>query len=96
MYTGFNSRSRKGATKHSDKLPEALEVSIHAPVRERRLLDLEIWMMLGFNSRSRKGATMGVLAGSERTCVSIHAPVRERLACRAMQVLLIAFQFTLP
>ena len=60
-----------------------LSVSIHAPVRERRVVRLSISTPLGFNSRSRKGATLNEQNLISFSYVSIHAPVRERLvSCR--------------
>ena len=54
------------------------EVSIHAPVKERRFLGSFNADDYGFNSRSREGATR--LGGFDlrRELVSIHAPVKER------------------
>ena len=65
----FNSRSRKGATKvifcspygrDESRLPAGYysTVSIHAPVRERRVFVASGTFINSFNSRSRKGATL--------------------------------------
>ena len=54
----FNSRSREGATKIYKKEGKENEVSIHAPVRERRLISIVVLLPTSFNSRSREGATV--------------------------------------
>ena len=56
-FTGFNSRSRKGATNNIITMSENGDVSIHAPARERRDRCDKCRLCLCFNSRSRKGAT---------------------------------------
>ena len=53
----FNSRSRKGATRQLEYQQSVLNVSIHAPVRERQNASFDIDRSYCFNSRSRKGAT---------------------------------------
>ena len=55
--TGFNSRSREGATAESFVFYGTWDVSIHAPVRERQRGAAFRVRMACFNSRSREGAT---------------------------------------
>ena len=57
----------------------AKSVSIHAPVRERRVNSFIIEVCICFNSRSREGATSRKFTTAPTFSVSIHAPVRERL-----------------
>ena len=54
-------------------------VSIHAPVKVRRLIIKDVLHCHCFNSRTREGATTGVLYVLPGFCVSIHAPVKVRL-----------------
>ena len=55
---GFNSRSREGATSRTYRYSSTEIVSIHAPVRERRIFADTIQDLKSFNSRSREGATV--------------------------------------
>ena len=53
----FNSRTREGATKYPYGKYQHHDVSIHAPVRVRRLsVNLRL-KVVSFNSRTREGAT---------------------------------------
>ena len=56
-FSGFNSRTREGATdlEHLDELLQS--VSIHAPVRVRRRNSSSVFWKSSFNSRTREGAT---------------------------------------
>ena len=55
-----------------------LDVSIHAPVRERPYAVYLPIVAGSFNSRSREGATSVRNIALRGMLVSIHAPVRER------------------
>ena len=64
--SGFNSRSREGATTDFTLFSVRREVSIHAPVKERlnRVGQL-LHVYSSFNSRSREGATRYLTAKQE-------------------------------
>ena len=53
-------------------------VSIHAPAKERRFVDLNKISRRCFNPRSREGATPHQPLGCIWSSVSIHAPAKER------------------
>ena len=55
------------------------QISIHAPLRERRLGNSQLLVVRNFNPRSLTGATLisSLLFGD--VAISIHAPLRERL-----------------
>ena len=94
--SGFNSRTREGAT---GKRPEALPfllVSIHAPVRVRPAPQHLTSLPGGFNSRTREGATIAVLLHDQLPEVSIHAPVRVRRDLGFSDRDIMEFQFTHP
>ena len=58
----FNSRSREGATIGVNVDIVQAAISIHAPVRERRVLRGLRRATTYFNSRSREGATRAVIS----------------------------------
>ena len=57
VVSGFNSRTREGATKNGRTEPARNRVSIHAPVRVRRMESGNQLLATSFNSRTREGAT---------------------------------------
>ena len=58
----FNPRTREGATQFMENAANSLMVSIHAPVRVRRLQKhQDNTRSFGFNPRTREGATVPLL-----------------------------------
>ena len=75
----FNPRSLTGATKHVNKINNLLDISIHAPSRERLYLQSLMYIeYLNFNPRSLTGATEEWESLQDGLQISIHAPSRER------------------
>ena len=87
----FNPRPRKGATPPGSLFGPTGDVSIHAPVRERRGINGKSSSQVGFNPRPRKGATVPWSNGKAYWPVSIHAPVRERLTVHTISSALMSF-----
>ena len=71
-------------------------ISIHAPLRERRLSSSGRYKNVNFNPRSLTGATQKFATLPTLSDISIHAPLRERHhnTLKAFSVML--FQSTLP
>ena len=67
-----------GCDRLTEDAVKELYVSIHAPVRMRRVWRSQAWILVCFNSRTREDATIlySLLSSAKR--VSIHAPVRMR------------------
>ena len=78
--SSFDPRSREGATASDMLVPHIVDVSIRAPVRERRRTRRPLGSSTGFDPRSREGATRDDGVAVNRPDVSIRAPVRERQA----------------
>ncbi len=77
-------------------LAPEVEVSIHAPVRERRQASARQRLATGFNPRPREGATVVARGTTAYKHVSIHAPVRERPAVLQGRGHQVVFQSTPP
>ena len=79
--SGFNPRTHTGATSPVIAALSLQMVSIHAPIRVRRLsLDLQGHSLSCFNPRTHTGATGVYMAELMPLEVSIHAPIRVRPA----------------
>ena len=77
--SGFNPRTHTGATSPVIAALSLQMVSIHAPIRVRRLsLDLQGHSLSCFNPRTHTGATGVYMAELMPLEVSIHAPIRVR------------------
>ena len=74
----FNPRSLAGATKYGDVDSIPVEISIHAPLRERPLTTMILFVCRDFNPRSLAGATFKAHPCQRLRHISIHAPLRER------------------
>ena len=75
----FNPRSLTGATASALSANYNLGISIHAPLRERRLTHLSYTSLDDFNPRSLTGATLdSSFIYRTAGAISIHAPLRER------------------
>ena len=72
------------------------DISIHAPSRERRLLQLHFSHSHYFNPRSLAGATVILTIYFILLSISIHAPSRERRTCYLDDFYNCRFQSTLP
>ena len=82
--TCFNPRTHKGATFLVAGMPKPQDVSIHAPIRVRRLAVSQQLVADGcFNPRTHKGATGRSCLCHRHPHVSIHAPIRVRLGTRS-------------
>ena len=93
----FNPRSLAGATLMLRQYADVARISIHAPLRERRLFRRQDNTEHNFNPRSLAGAT-GLFTRSEDVVagISIHAPLRERRQINSRTFLRPRFQSTLP
>ena len=94
--SGFNSRSREGATNLS--VSHTTLICFNSRSREgatRRTTRL-LCARRRFNSRSREGATIAGRLNNLVSRVSIHAPVRERQTIDIKTLEGTMFQFTLP
>ena len=72
------------------------QISIHAPARERRKLNLRSKSSLTFQSTLPQGSDAAANSGYAHSLISIHAPARERLYPSGVPVMLSRFQSTLP
>ena len=93
----FNPRSLAGATYYNSIKCIKIQISIHAPSRERRPAG---WRYCShpyhFNPRSLAGATSSWRFQDSGYKISIHAPSRERRCPRGCPFCIVAFQSTLP
>ena len=71
-------------------------ISIHAPLRERRVSCKTYSACENFNPRSLAGATRRLIFAVLFSIISIHAPSRERLARAVALTAANVFQSTLP
>ena len=94
--SGFNSRTRVGATSYDVFMDDGNEVSIHAPVWVRHGMVRLDTKLQGFNSRTRVGATPKQHYIMNTQIVSIHAPVWVRLPVFKGIDCPFWFQFTHP
>ena len=75
----FNPRSLAGATACCIFISGRIDISIHAPLRERPNGSMSLSFMADFNPRSLAGATISFAGKQKGLQISIHAPLRERL-----------------
>ena len=75
----FQSTLPYGSDEDTVQLAYTIDISIHAPLRERRCcLVYDILRQYYFNPRSLTGATSGKMPAFILYNISIHAPLRER------------------
>ena len=80
----FNPRSLAGATGDQRRQQPQINISIHAPLRERPRQKFWFNFPNYFNPRSLAGATGIMGFGKSKFNISIHAPLRERQLGRAV------------
>ena len=77
--SNFNPRSLAGATLMLRQIASIINISIHAPSRERLYTTLrQVTQKANFNPRSLAGATFFLPPALQLRGISIHAPSRER------------------
>ena len=93
----FQSTLPYGSDEDTVQLAYTIDISIHAPLRERRCcLVYDILRQYYFNPRSLTGATSGKMPAFILYNISIHAPLRERPIPITTMALTMPFQSTLP
>ena len=95
-YRYFNPRSLAGATAQRANAVSRINISIHAPSRERQQMRYPLAVHFHFNPRSLAGATEMNTEDLRYNSISIHAPLRERLYGGASRQPSAPFQSTLP
>ena len=92
----FNPRSLAGATAQKfDTLP-VLNISIHAPSRERLTAGQINRFIIIFQSTLPRGSDWAYMQSNAHQLISIHAPSRERLFILTRFSFSFPFQSTLP
>ena len=92
----FNPRSLTGATHKVAIRDTAVDISIHAPSRERRWTLTSCWRSRQFQSTLPHGSdTHGIRRKSMRE-ISIHAPSRERQAPQGCCLRVVAISIHAP
>ena len=94
--SGFNSRTREGATLSFEGLSDSLQVSIHAPVRVRLEGAKKLFMQVVVSIHAPVRVRLIAEFAKALITVSIHAPVRVRLPKVFEAAITLLFQFTHP
>ena len=76
----FNPRSLTGATGFGKSIPLPARISIHAPLRERRIIFFFLLPVqrISIHAPSRERPLGALTVGKIKSVISIHAPLRER------------------